>query len=509
MAKERNDLSGEAVKINGTYIEDIVTGYETVKSAGRELIGRDLETTDTKNDGAILRNVKYSPREIEVDFFVLRNSMPNMRTAMDAVKAALDVKEAEFIFNEDPDYFFIGTPVMNEGYTELRNGYYGSFTIHCNDPFKYSVLEKTATSSAGEFNITYNGTYKSYPTFVAEFANSENADGDSTELSECGFVGFANQREKILQFGDPEETDWADVNYPATVPVNKEFKSTSGWTLNNSSVITGTQTGSMAIGSDQTHWTYPSGYGSGSNYHGPSLSKIITGETEPIGKNFNFTWSMLFGGVETQVVTQFGGFECLLWNYDSGTRQLVCGVRVLKTARNANCTVYLYIGSTSRALYHYTVNCSKLGNNSIKKMGDTITFNVGQVQRTYNGTLINNILSTVVANEITFHFMKKGSNNALSPFRLYRCKLQRLPFDQYEDIANVFSPGDVLTVETKNAGVYLDDGSATIPAAYVGALGNDWEDFYLTPGPNIIGVDYSDFTTDPPTFTIKYRERFI
>jgi hypothetical protein len=40
-------------------------------------------------------------------------------------------------------------------------------------------------------------------------------------------------------------------------------------------------------------------------------------------------------------------------------------------------------------------------------------------------------------------------------------------------------------------------------------LGNDWENFYLAPGSNTIAVDYSSFTTEPPEFVIKYRERFL
>lgn len=70
-------------------------------------------------------------------------------------------------------------------------------------------------------------------------------------------------------------------------------------------------------------------------------------------------------------------------------------------------------------------------------------------------------------------------------------------------------PGDVLTVDTMSAEVFLDSGSATIPAQYLGALGNDWETFYLSPGVNAIAADYSDFTTTPPKFTLKYRKRYI
>ena len=498
MTIERNDLSTEAVKVNNIYLEDAVTGYRTVKSTGRELIGKGMSISDTGVDGALFRDSWYEPREIKVEFVIQRDTLADMRLSMDALKAILDVNEAHIIFNDDAGYYFIGTPIFDDSITEVQAGLIGSFIIHCSDPFKYSVTEYTATASGGNFSVNYTGTYKSYPTFVVEFANEEDTGGDSTSTSECGFVGFVDQREHVLQFGDPDETDWADVAYPATVPVNKTFKGISGWGANNSSVITGTQAGSVAVaGSDHI---YPSGYGSGSGYHGPSLSKVITGETAPIGENFNFSWRQNIVGSKSE----FGGCEVILWNNDNGSRTLVGAVRILKTTKDKKCKVSLYVGSTT-SKKSYSVACSKIGSCSMKKIGSGITFSVGGKQYEYAATDIENL----IANEIAFHFLKNGSKTALGKNYIYKCKLQRFAFDNYEDVQNIFAPGDVLTINTKDAGVYLDDGSATIPAAYLGALGNDWEDFCLIPGSNIIGVDYSDFTTDEPLFTIKYRERFI
>ena len=503
MAKERNNLPEDAVKINGKYIEDYVTGYKTIKAVGREVIDRDLTATETMNDGAILRNVRYTPREITIEFAVARSSVADMRASMDTLKSFLDVKEAQFIFNGDYSYYFVGTPVLDTDFDDVKNGFAGSFVITCTDPFKYSTTETVVPLTAGSTtSINYKGTYKSYPTIVTQFANSEDADGDSTSTNECGFVGFVNQREKILQFGDPDETDWADVSYPATVPVNKSFKANTGWPVNGSQVLTGTQVGSFMNVSPagQKSYTYPGTYSTGTNYHGPSLSYLITGETPPIGKNFNFTWSQKF----TASATQFGGFECILWHNESGTRTMVGALRLIKKTRDQRCDMYFYVGSTT-AVYHTTDWCRNIGTWSMKKIGGRIDFESKYFNMGWTNTAIENL----VANEITFHFMKNGTKSEMDKNYLYSCKLQRFAFDNYEDVKNIFAPGDVLTVDTSDAAVYLDEGSATIPATYLGALGNDWEEFYLVPGTNVIGTDYSDFTTDAPTFTLKYRERYI
>lgn len=499
MTIARNDLPLDAVSINSNYIEDNVTGYMTLKAVGREVILKEIIEAARPSDGSILIDTRYPARSITVDFIIKRDTMANMRASMDKLKSILDIKDASVIFNGDSDYYYIGTPSLNEQISEGWNAIVGSYTINCFDPFKYSVAEYTKTAAGGTFTCTYNGTYKAYPTLIAQFASTEDANGDETSTSECGFVGYVTQRENILQFGDPNDTDWADITYPATVPVNKSFKTTSGWTVNGSEVLLGTQVGTIATNSTNKYM-YPSGYGTNSSYHGPSLSKIITGETPPIGTNFNFSWKHKFVATKSQ----FGGAEAILWYNDSGTRTLVGGVRLYKSTKDTKVKVFMYVGSTT-ASGSFSVGCSKIGACSMKKIDNKITFTVAGKTFSYASDTITNL----VANEITFHFTKHGTKTAIGTNNIYNCKLQRTSFDNYEDVENIFMPGDVLTVNTQDAGVYLDDGSATVPATYLGALGNDWEDFVLVPGSNVIAVDYSDFTTDPPTFTMKYRERFL
>lgn len=498
MTIARNDLPLDAVSINGSYIEDNVPGYKTLRAVGREVITKDLNAIDRITDGSVLINTRYPLRTITVYYIIKRDSLANMRASADTLKRMLNVTGATVIFNGDSSYYYVGTPALTEDITEGWNAIVGTYTINCFDPFKYSVTEYTQTASNGSFVVTYNGTYKGYPTLVTTFPKTENADGDSTTTSECGYVGFADQREHVLQFGDPTETDWASVQYPATVPIDKSFKTTNYWTQNNTAVIDGTITGSISTNSTDKYM-YAGTWGSGTGWHGPTLSKIITGETPPIGKNFKFRWKQYIKAT----ASQYGATEALLWNNNSGVRTLVGGVAIFKSTKDTKCKVYLYVGSTT-SRKSYTVDCSKIGVCEMKKIDNNITFTVGGVTLSASAEI-----KDLIANEVTFHFMKKGTTSSLTSSRIYWAYLQRFSFSNYEDVKNIFMPGDVLTVNTQDAGVYLDDGSATIPATYLGALGNDWEDFYLTPGSNTIAVDYSSFTTEPPEFVIKYRERFL
>jgi hypothetical protein len=354
----------------------------------------------------------------------------------------------------------------------------------------------------GQFNFTYNGTYKSYPTLVATFPATLNGNGVNTDTSECGYIGFANQRENVLQFGDPEEQDLGDISYPATIAWDQPaFKATSGWSANSSTVLAGTETGSVSANSTNGY-IYPSSYNTGTGWHGPSLKMLITGETPPIGTDFNFYWKQKFNATSDK---QYGGAEIILWNNNSGTYTMVGAVQILKTDKGKKCTINLFCGSTTKSASFTKIATSKIGSCSMAKVGSQITFKIAGKSK----SLKSSTIETLLANEITFHFMQKKTQTVLNANYIYSCQLQRLPFEAEGNVANTFMPGQVLTVDTQNATVYLDDGSANVENATIGALGNDWEDFYLVPGTNTIACDYSDFTTTAPTFQLKYRERFL
>ena len=78
-----------------------------------------------------------------------------------------------------------------------------------------------------------------------------------------------------------------------------------------------------------------------------------------------------------------------------------------------------------------------------------------------------------------------------------------------KEVENTFQPGMTLNIDTADGSILLDD----VDARSLGALGNDWEDFYIQSGRNVIASDVTGWDGDAepkePVFTISYRERFI
>ena len=76
--------------------------------------------------------------------------------------------------------------------------------------------------------------------------------------------------------------------------------------------------------------------------------------------------------------------------------------------------------------------------------------------------------------------------------------------EKWRDIPNKFAANQILTADCSNGDVTLQG----LPRQDLGALGNDWEGFYLKPGTNQIECIASNWATQPE-FTMKYREVFL
>lgn len=230
---EENILPSEALMINGDYIENLIEGYRTLQVTGREALSAELKTYESGvRDGSVLQSKRYPARYITVKYQLLAESPEAFRRAFNRLASILNVEEAELIFNDEPDKFFIGTPETIEEIPGGRNSVVGSFTIFCADPFKYSVQEYVARPEPGQnsFLIDYSGTYKSYPTLEAEFYNENEILAALTGAGDCGYVAFFNDNKKIIQMGDPEESFGTTHDRSQTLVLQKFESATS---LNN------------------------------------------------------------------------------------------------------------------------------------------------------------------------------------------------------------------------------------------------------------------------------------
>lgn len=260
-------LPSEALKISGEYIENRVKGYRTLHVSGREALSAELDTFSTGvRDGVTPKSKRFPERIIIVAYQIKADTNEDFRNAYNKLAAILNVENAELIFNDEPDKFFIGTPSAIGDVEPGMNAVVGEFEILCADPFKYSVAEYEAEPSLDESSVLldYNGTYKAFPILEADFYSEDEAspDGESvapmTGAGDCGFVAFFDENEKIIQLGDPEEEDGANPYAKSQTLVNHRFQEKTSWgtaakklwTVNNGGTIPDTdiQVGNVGMG---------------------------------------------------------------------------------------------------------------------------------------------------------------------------------------------------------------------------------------------------------------------
>lgn len=231
-------LPSEALQINGEYIENLISGYRTLHVTGRESLSPDLSTFETGvRDGSSLLNKRYPERTIVVTYQLIAESNEAFREAYNQLGRILNVENAELIFNDETDKFFIGTPADIGEVSPGTNSVVGEFEILCTDPFKYSVVEYEVEQSLDDNSILidYNGTYKSYPTLEADFYSETDVDDDGetaltlTGAGDCGYVAFFNENEKIIQLGDPSEQDGTGGYAKSQTLMNQTFLSNTAW----------------------------------------------------------------------------------------------------------------------------------------------------------------------------------------------------------------------------------------------------------------------------------------
>ena len=262
----------------------------------------------------------------------------------------------------------------------------------------------------------------------------------------------------------------------------------------------------------------PESFGTDAGWHGPAISRTIPADDAgDIGAvNCTLTYSQKMAiGKDSTATQQYGAFQALLISGSGTSRNVVAGVCVVKNKSGTKATLRFYVGgkTVEEMSIDLKYNNKDFGNNSggvvavktstITKTGTKIQFNIGGIKKTFYDISIG----TTPVTEITFYMGKYGTKPELYYNGLYWAKFVKDRCITWEDIPNKFSTDDVVTADCRNGEIKLND---TLTPA-LGALGNDWEEFYLTPGLNQIGFSYSDWVADEyaPTPKIRYREVFL
>lgn len=262
----------------------------------------------------------------------------------------------------------------------------------------------------------------------------------------------------------------------------------------------------------EAYYLCANSYGSGSAWHGASITRAIPADAKgDVGAtNFQLSYSQkMCTGSGSGGYNERGAFQALLVNNSGGVKRIVAGVFVFKSSNGSSkANLRFSVNGVTKETIQIPINhggsiFTAAKQSVITKTGQTVTFNICGVTKTYKDAALANVAVT----EVSFSFGKYGQAAALAYNGLYWAKFVKNNCDVWRDIPNKFSANDVVEADCNSGKIYLNGNEAQ---AY-GALGNDWEDFCLTPGSNQIGFAFSEWVEAAyaPAFKVKYREVFL
>ena len=541
-------LPTEAVSMNGTYFENIVEGYRTLYVKGRESLGVQLNTYSVGSaDGERVKGRRYPARTLTVGFQLIAEDAETFRQRFNQLNNLLSLGEADFIFNDERDKFFTGHPIMDANVEEGRNNITGEWKIYCTYPFKRSANTVTLSSedtsgvvvdtNSATFTFNYDGVIPAKPLLRCEFAGAKSG-GDYNEDGDCGFVAFLNQDESIIQLGNPNAVDVDPLNKNGTL-INTAFDALTNWTASGISV--GSITDQFWNNGEGQIQNYAKGTG--------TLSRSTDGT---VGFEFDILHRLCVSTPE-----QVGSFKVSLKNGNS----TVVGFTIEKTGSGTNATVKyiindLGVGTDTIDVSYYNTSfgyCNRTPvytqqsgweyvkrkhwddfwnvniynrkgwpwvvrevqtgwdytqsnlNSGISRDGKVVTFSIGNLpSRTFKRS---SIADTAVY-DVVFETTGTFDTNAIRS-----CAFISKAGVAFADIPNVFTSGDIVEADCNSAEVYLyRNGSIAghLEPQY-GALGNDWEDFEISVGTNIVRAVWSDWTNQnyKPTIKIIFNKVYI
>lgn len=510
------NLPSEALMFNGNYLENVIPGYRTLYVSGREIINTELTELEVGAlDGARYRRKRYPSRTIVVGYQLIAEDNGAFRNVYNKLNALLDEEQATLIFADEPDKFFIGTKQGSSEVPTGKNAIASELEFYCADPFKYSVEEFTAkpTADGGKtFVVSYNGTYKAFPSFQAKMK------------SDNGMIGFVNESKKILQFGDPDETDGETYKKSEMVTNYKDrriWAKDTKWTDdtgNNFLHDTSKTAGKLSVMDvyDGTQGLYlaSSGYATTANKNGwnGAMKTIPIVDSNGTKGSANL-YCYVNSWFETGLMGQTG---CQAVAFCDTNGKMICCQEIYKNDMSGNtAAMCMWVGGNKpRVVKKYTFEpCYRDDSNPYNRLrGDSDILKSGEKIRFYwfggyKEFTVPELKDTKVCS-VKLYIGQWGARDTGNQFvtrNYFRGISIRIDnVEKWRDIPNKFAANQILTADCSNGDVTLQG----LPRQDLGALGNDWEGFYLKPGTNQIECIASNWATQPE-FTMKYREVFL
>ena len=500
-SQDNTELPSEALCINGVYIENEIEGYRTLSVEGRELLESEVSNIQIGNqDGRRYKQKRDESRTIQVNYQMLSNSPEDFREKFNKLCSLISVEQAELVFRDEQDKYFIGTKESVGDVDPGRLNVVGSFSFTCTDPYKYKTTEKTATNNgtATEITLKNDGT-KAVPINVTALMKSEN-----------GYLGLTLD-DRFYQIGHPEEVD--GVSYEASDRLfDDHLYKDCGWALNQGITPPVTperlQSGTVAYVKESGTEGYVkvSNYKTGDSWHGAALTKTVPADVNgEYPENWRCDWRFDFNtvGAGSDAGKQVGHNSVTFSDADDNI--IVAVVFEDNNASLERSDMAIYIGQkrvwdTKNTTKFYVTG--REGDGAcirVEKIGENITvkFSYAGISKTFKAED-----SSAKLRKITWYGAGYKTNPTIRNKLLRAINVVKHNVQKYDDIPNYFQPDDEICLDGNSNKLYIN-GILDWDTVDIGS-----RPLLLPPGEHTLGIVTSTFSQIPEV-TVTYRERWL
>jgi len=536
MVLPREELPSEALCLNGAFIEKMVPGYHTTYTTGREGNSREISQTESSGrDGARFRSVRREPREIRVGFQLESRDARDYADKFNALKKLVKDEEAELIFNDEPDKYFIGTlrniEINNAGELAVT----GELVFQCSDPYKYAVEETTITVNAeagvAAFELDYKGTVEAYPTIrTTTRANTETLlfSDDGGNLISIGTPDAASsglsRGSKIFAAKAPKML--AEATYPEGIhryageseimtPVRTPDGSQELVTINGTQYLTIQKVNPTAADTetaedDETEEWFGDVSIDVNSVSGISCHMPISTTT---GTNYSCQVQPIFYADDLRETGYLHfGLAFTLGGSGSGTIQLEEAEIIIEktgigsTYATAHLCVYGSVSKSVRIRIDKDNPITGLNGYGIgiSRFGTVYTFTLGEEQYQVDAASYYSMFAGQIPTYAIFSMARvKGQEQMTMGFAA--AQVIATTRDSEDDLVEIMRGNDIVSVDCDTGDIRVNGR----PVPSLGSIDNDWTAFSLKPGYN--RVECSATTSEllgakPTSYTMTYRE---
>lgn len=133
-------LPSVAMEYDGYFLENEINGYTTLKVKGREMLNVDIESENPSGrNGSYITGQTLPARELTITYMLKAESNEEFQYLYSLMmKKLLKTEDVSIRFIDQPKVFYYGRYSSTDDIPDDRNWVVSSFTIFCQDPYKYN-----------------------------------------------------------------------------------------------------------------------------------------------------------------------------------------------------------------------------------------------------------------------------------------------------------------------------------------------------------------------------------